>query len=94
MNDTRQEAHAYLDRLPNEQLTVVHDLLESMLSPLERKLALAPLDDEPVTPEDAAAIQEGIASLERNGGAAMEDVLADLGFSVDDLGRPDDAERS
>jgi hypothetical protein len=85
MSDTRQEAHAYLDRLPGEQLSAVHDLLESMLSPLDRSLALAPLDDEPLTPEEAAAIEQGAASLDRNGGVPMEDVLADFGLTMDDL---------
>jgi len=85
MSDTRQEAHAFLDRLPGEQLVAVHDLLESMLSPLDRKLALAPLDDEPIQPEEAAAIEEGIASLDRNGGVPMEDVLDDLGLTPDEF---------
>ena len=58
-----------------------------MLSPLDRKLALAPIDDEPVTPEDVAAIQAGIASLERNGGVPTEQVLADFGITMDDFHR-------
>ena len=61
----RLPVHAYIDRLPGDQLTAVYSLLEAMLSPLDRKLALAPIDDEPVTPEDKAAIQAGVASLER-----------------------------
>ena len=81
----RQHAHAFLDRLPAEQLSAVCGLLESMLSPLDRKLALAPLDDEPVTPDDMAAIQAGLASLERNGGVPMEEVLADLGLTMEDF---------
>ncbi len=87
MSDTRREAHAYLDRLPGEQLSAVHDLLESMLSPLDRALALAPFDDEPLSPEEAAAIEAGVASLDRNGGVAIDEVLADLGRSRDDLDR-------
>jgi len=87
MSDTRREAHAYLDRLPGEQLSAVHDLLESMLSPLERALALAPLDDEPLSAKEAAEIEEGVASLERNGGAPIEEVLAELGLSKDDIER-------
>lgn len=79
----RQEAHAYLDRLPGQQLSAVHGLLESMLSPLERKLAVAPLDDEPLTPEESAAIEQGVASLERNAGVPLEEVLADFGLTVD-----------
>src|SRR5450432_3805782 len=48
-----------------------------MLSPLDRKLALAPLDDEPVTLTESAAIAAGIASLESNGGVPLEEVLSD-----------------
>ena len=77
----RQEAHAYLDRLPCNQLSAVHDLLESMLSPLARSLALAPLDDEPLTPEEAAAIEAGIASLERGEGIPHEEILAEFGLT-------------
>lgn len=85
MNDTRQQAHAYLDRLPGEQLAAVHDLLASMLSPLDRALALAPLDDEALPPDEAAAIEQGIASLDRNGGAPMEEILAGFGLTMDDF---------
>jgi hypothetical protein len=85
LTEERQEAHAYLDRLPVNQLSAVHDLLESMLSPLDRTLALAPLDDEPLAPKEAAAIGEGIVSLERKGGAPMEEVLADFALTMDDF---------
>jgi hypothetical protein len=85
LDQQRQFAHAFLDRLPPDQLSAVHGLLESMLSPLDRKLALAPIDDEPPTPDEAAAIQTGIVSLERNGGVPMEEVLADLALTMDDL---------
>ena len=83
--DQRQHVHAYIDRLPGDQLTAVRGLLETMLSPLDRKLALAPIDDEPVTPEDLAAIQAGVASLEQGGGVPMETVLADFGLTMDDF---------
>ena len=85
LTEEHQEAHAYLDRLPVNQLSAVHDLLESMLSPLDRTLALAPLDDEPLPSEEATAIGEGIASLDRNGGAPMEKVLADFALTMDDF---------
>ena len=41
-HNQRQHAHAFLDRLPGYQLSAVCGLLETMLSPLDRKLALAP----------------------------------------------------
>jgi hypothetical protein len=84
-SDERQHAHAFLDRLPDDQLSAVCGLLETMLSPLDRKLALAPVDDEPVTPGDAAAIQAGITSLEQNGGVPLEEVLADFGLTIDEF---------
>jgi len=83
----RHHAHAFLDRLPADQLTAVCGLLESMLSPLDRRLALAPIDDEPLTNEDIAAIHAGVASLERNGGVPMDVVLADFGLTMDDFHR-------
>ena len=83
--EQREHVHAYIDRLPGDQLTAVHGLLETMLSPLDRKLALAPVDDEPVTPEDDAAIQAGVASLEAGRGVPMEEVLADFGLTMEDF---------
>ncbi|MGD0771667.1 MAG: hypothetical protein ABSC05_02480 [Candidatus Solibacter sp.] len=85
LSEQRHHAHAFLDRLPASQLSAVCGLLESMLSPLDRKLALAPLDDEPLTPADAAAIEAGIASLGTRGGVPMEEILADFGLSRDDF---------
>jgi hypothetical protein len=85
LTEQRHHAHAFLDRLPADQLAAVCGLLESMLSPLDRKLALAPIDDEPLTPEDAAAIRAGMASLEKNGGVPMEEVLADFGLTMEDF---------
>lgn len=87
LNQQREHAHAFLDRLPADQLSAVCGLLGSMLSPLDRKLALAPMDDEPPTPEDVAAIQAGIASLEKGGGVPMEEVLADFGLTMEDFHR-------
>jgi hypothetical protein len=66
-------------------LTAVRGLLETILSRLDRKLAVAPIDDEPVTPEDLAAIQAGVASLRRDGGVPMEDVLAEFGLTMDEF---------
>jgi hypothetical protein len=81
----REHAHAFLDRLPADQLSAVCGLLESVLSPLDRRLALAPLDDEPLTPGEASAIQARIDSLEQSSGVPMEAVLADFGLTMDDF---------
>lgn len=98
ITEQRQHVHAYIDRLPGNQLTAVYGLLETMLSPLDRKLALAPFDDEPVTAEDMAAIQAGMASLEAGRTVPMEDVLADFGLTMDEFRKmaetPEDSPRN
>lgn len=45
--DTRTHVHALIDHLPPVQLAALETILQSMLDPLARKLALAPIDDEP-----------------------------------------------
>ena len=52
----RQEAHALLDKLSDEQLDAVRNLLEVMVEPLSRSLAQASIEDEEITPETAAPL--------------------------------------
>ena len=77
----RQQAHALLDILPAEKLTIVRSLLEVMVEPLARSLALAPVDEEEITPETAAALDRARASLARGEGIAHEDILREFGLS-------------
>ena len=81
----RQRAHAFLDRLPQEQLSAVTSLLESMLSPLDRKLALAPFDDEPVTEEERREIEASGEWFKHNKGTPFEQVVAELGFTMEEV---------
>jgi hypothetical protein len=61
----------------------VRDLLEAMLDPIDRILALASTDDEPESVEERLAVAEAIESIKRNGGVPMEEALADLGLGHD-----------
>lgn len=81
----RQQAHAYLDRLPAAQLTAVRHLLESMVDLFSAALANAPVDDEELTEEDAESIRRSRAWFQQNEGTPFEDVVAELGFSMDDI---------
>lgn len=83
----RQQAHTLLDQLPAEQVAAIRGLLETMLDPLDRKLAAAPIDDEPETEEERRAVAEAMDSLRRNGGVPMEEVLADFGLTMEDFRR-------
>jgi hypothetical protein len=78
----RQQAHALLDMLSAEKLNAVRSLLEVMVEPLSRSLALAPVEDEEITPETAAALEGARASLARGEGIPHEDILREFGLDA------------
>lgn len=59
---TREELHRLVDALPESEWHSARRFLEYLRDrgsdPLLRALAEAPIDDEPETPEEAAAVQE------------------------------------
>ena len=80
LNQERQQAHALLDMLPAEKLNAVRSLLEVMVGPLARSLALAPVDEEEIAPETAATIDRSRASLNRGEGVPHEEILREFGL--------------
>src|SRR4051812_23361726 len=74
----RQQAHAYLDHLPPEQLSAVRSLLETMLDPVSRALANAPLEDEEIGAEERQAVAEAHERLKHNNPIPHEQVLAEF----------------
>jgi hypothetical protein len=60
--NAKADLHRLIDDLDEEQAA---RLLRIVGDPLERSLMLAPLDDEPLTEEDKAAIAEGEAAYRR-----------------------------
>jgi len=82
LNEERQQAHLLLDILPPEKLNAVRSLLEVMVEPLARSLALAPVEDEVIAPETAAALERSRSSLARGEGIPHEEILREF-----DLGR-------
>jgi hypothetical protein len=76
---TRTELHRMIDELPESELHAAARFLEFLREagdPLLRALEAAPEDDEPLTPEDEAAIEE-----------ALEDVRAGRVVRHEDLWR-------
>ena len=80
LTQERQQAHALLDMLPAEKLNAVRSLLEVMVEPLERSLAMAPVEEEEITPETAAALERARASLARGEGITHEEILREFGL--------------
>ena len=81
LTQERRQAHALLDQLPADKLNAVRSLLEVMVEPLARSLALAPVEDEEITPETAAALDHARASIARGEGISHEEVLREFGLT-------------
>ncbi len=64
------------------QVTAVVPLLQFMLlDPVSRSLASASVEEEPVSAEEAAALDQARASLDRGQGISHEDILREFGLS-------------
>ena len=81
LNQERQQAHALLDMLPQEKLNAVRSLLEVMVEPLARSLALAEVEEEELTPETAEALERARGSVARGEGIAHEEILREFGLT-------------
>jgi hypothetical protein len=80
LEQQRQQAHALLDILPEEKLKAVRSLLDVMVEPLARSLALAPIEQEEVAPETAAALERARQSLAKGEGISHQDILREFGL--------------
>jgi hypothetical protein len=83
----KQQAHELIERLTPGQVSAVVGLLEAMLDPVSRAIADAPIDDEPLTPEEEQAIAEAQEWLKHNPGIPHEQVLAELGITQEEIER-------
>jgi hypothetical protein len=81
LDQERQQAHALLDMLPAGKLNAIRSLLEVMVEPLARSLALAPTEEEEITPETATALERARASLARGEGIPHEEILREFGLN-------------
>jgi hypothetical protein len=67
--------------LPDEKLAAVRSLLQVMVEPLSSSLASAPVDEEEITPDTAAALERARASLARGEGIPHQDILREFGLN-------------
>src|SRR5712692_10582795 len=78
---------------PNEQvivarcLSAVRGLLETMLDPVSRAIANAPIEDEEIGAEEERAVAEAREWLKHNKPVPHEEVLAEFGLTMDDFER-------
>ena len=57
----RDELHRLLDSIPPDEVPVARKFLESLIDPVEQALRTAPLDDEPETSDEKAAVEAALA---------------------------------
>ena len=85
----KQQAHELIDRMSTGQVSAVVGLLETMLDPVDRAIANAPFEDEPISDKEARAVVASKAWLVEHpgGGIAYEEILAEFGVNPEDLDR-------
>jgi hypothetical protein len=66
--------------LPDEKVAAVRTLLQVMVEPLAHSLAAAPVEEEEITADTAAAVDRARASLARGEGIPHEDILREFGL--------------
>ncbi len=81
----KQQLHELVDRLAPGQVHAVRSLLQVMLDPVARAIADAPVEDEPLTAEEAHALAEAREWLKHNAPIPHEQVLAELGITQEDI---------
>jgi hypothetical protein len=78
LEQQRQQAHDWLDRLPPAKLGAVHSLLEVMVDEAG--------EDEELTEEEGQALLASREYFRKGGqGVAFEQVVADLGFTMEQV---------
>jgi len=70
----KERAIRIINELPDERATEALEYLEDLLAP-QYTLENAPLDDEPETPEERAAVERAKAGIARGKGIAHEELM-------------------
>jgi hypothetical protein len=79
IGNEKKQAHELIECLPPRELSAVVILLEAMLDPAA--LANAPVEEEEITSETAAALARARESLARREGIPHEEILREFGLS-------------
>jgi hypothetical protein len=74
----RQEMHTLVDHIPAADLPAARKMLRALADPLWLSLLTAPLDDEPETKDEHAAVEQALA--EPGPYTAHEEVLREFGL--------------
>jgi hypothetical protein len=89
----KQEAHELIERISTAQASAVVILINSMLDPVDRAIANAPIDDEPETDAERQAVAASKTWLAEHPGEGtpFEDLLSEFGVTAEELRHGQDA---
>jgi Tfp pilus assembly ATPase PilU len=76
---TKEALHRLIDNMPDEQAEQLMTGLNNR-DPIAVSLALAPIDDEPLTPEEEAALAEADDDVARGNLISTEQLRRELGL--------------
>ena len=74
----RERAHKVLDAVPDDRLDEALTALEALEDPVVAAFRDAPEDDEPLTPEEEAAITEANADIAAGRTISLEELKHEL----------------
>ena len=86
---TKERAHALIERMASVQVPAAVQILEKMLDPVSLALANASVEDEAIGEAEKQAV--AVAKAETGPATPMEDLLAELGLTAEDLHRAEQA---
>ena len=88
-DQTKEKAHELIERMAPSQVSAIVVLLESMLDPVSRAIANAPVDDEPESDGERQAVAASKAWMAQHPGEDIphKDILAEFGLSAEVLQR-------
>jgi hypothetical protein len=81
MATDKQHVHQLLDQLDAGQFTAIAQLLEVMVDPVARSIASAEVEQEGITPQLAAELDRGRASLDRGEGILHDEIMREFGLT-------------
>jgi hypothetical protein len=90
---TKQQAHELIERMAPGQIFAVVTVMETMLDPVSRAIANAPIDDEPETDAERQAVAASKAWMAEHPGQGIpfEELLSEFDVSAEELRRGQDA---